>query len=35
MMPGMPEYTSPNTRTHIVHTGGDHASFPQPPVQHS
>ncbi|MFE2185943.1 hypothetical protein [Streptomyces sp. NPDC059455] len=33
MMPGMPEYTSPNTGTHIVHTGGDHASYLQLPVQ--
>ncbi|MEA5360305.1 CocE/NonD family hydrolase [Amycolatopsis sp., V23-08] len=35
MMPGMPEYTSPNTGTHIVHTGGEHASYLQLPVQKS
>ena len=33
MMPGMPEYTSPNSGTHIVHTGGDHASYLQLPVK--
>ena len=35
MMPGMPEYTSPHTGTHIVHTGGEHASYLQLPVQSS
>ena len=33
MMPGMPEYTSPNGGTHIVHTGGDLASYLQLPVE--
>ena len=33
MMPGMPEYTSPNVGTHVVHTGGDHASYLQLPYQ--
>ncbi len=33
MMPGMPEYTSPNTGAHIVHTGGEHASYLQLPVK--
>ena len=33
MMPGMPEYISPNVGTHIVHTGGDHASYLQLPVK--
>ena len=35
MMPGMPEYQSPNGGTHIVHTGGDHASYLQLPLQKS
>ncbi|MTD54028.1 CocE/NonD family hydrolase [Amycolatopsis pithecellobii] len=35
MMPGMPEYTSPYQGTHIVHTGGEHASYLQLPVQNS
>ena len=33
MMPGMPDYTSPYAGTHIVHTGGDYASYLQLPVQ--
>lgn len=33
MMPGMAEYTSPNAGAHIVHTGGDHASYLQLPVR--
>ncbi|MCK1992348.1 CocE/NonD family hydrolase [Peribacillus muralis] len=33
MMPGNLEYTSPNTGTHIVHTGGDHASYLQLPIK--
>lgn len=32
MMPGITEYVSPNTGTHVVHTGGDHPSFLQLPV---
>ena len=32
MMPGLPEYTSPFTGTHIVHTGGDNPSYLQLPV---
>lgn len=35
MMPGMPEYTSRNRGTHVVHTGGKHASYLQLPVQGS
>jgi hypothetical protein len=35
MMPGMPEYTSPLGGTHIIHTGGETASFLQLPVQTS
>jgi uncharacterized protein len=35
MMPGMPESTSPYKGTHIVHTGCDHASYLQLPVQSS
>ncbi|MCF7553683.1 CocE/NonD family hydrolase [Pseudonocardia sp. WMMC193] len=35
MMPGMPEYTSPNVGTHIVHTGGDHASYLQLPCKNA
>ncbi len=33
MMPGMAEYTSPFGGTHIVHTGGNHASYLQLPIQ--
>ncbi len=33
MMPGIMEYTSPNTGTHIVHTGGEHASYLQLPIK--
>lgn len=33
MMPGMAEYTSPNGGTHIVHTGGNHASYLQLPIK--
>ena len=33
MMPGVPEYTSPNTGTHIVHTGGDSGSYLQLPIK--
>jgi predicted acyl esterase len=33
MMPGMPEYISPYSGTHILHTGGDHASYLQLPYQ--
>lgn len=32
-MPGTPEYTSPNIGTHIMHTGGDHASYLQLPMK--
>ena len=35
MMPGTPAYVSPHTGTHIVHTGGQYASYLQLPVQHS
>ena len=35
MMPGLTEYTSPHTGTHIVHTGGNRASYLQLPVHHS
>ena len=33
MMPGLPEYTGVNAGTHIIHTGGEHASYLQLPVQ--
>ncbi|WP_367038862.1 CocE/NonD family hydrolase [Streptomyces sp. Je 1-332] len=32
MMPGTREYTPANTGQHIIHTGGDHASYLQLPV---
>ncbi|WP_077035057.1 CocE/NonD family hydrolase [Pelomonas sp. KK5] len=32
MMPGMPPYTSPNTGAHLVHTGGQRASYLQLPL---
>ena len=35
MMPGNREYTSPvNEGRHVIHTGGEHASYLQLPVQH-
>jgi predicted acyl esterase len=33
MMPRLVEYTPANTGRHIIHTGGDHASYLQLPVQ--
>ncbi|MFB7421021.1 CocE/NonD family hydrolase [Streptomyces sp. NPDC056210] len=33
MMPGNREYTPANSGRHIIHTGGDHASYLQLPVQ--
>ena len=33
MMPGLPEYTGANAGQHIIHTGGEHASYLQLPVQ--
>ncbi len=33
MMPGMREYTPANCGQHIIHTGGEHASYVQLPVQ--
>ena len=33
MMPGIAEYTSPHRGTHIVHTGGERASYLQLPVK--
>ncbi|MFJ3394970.1 CocE/NonD family hydrolase [Leifsonia aquatica] len=33
LMPGIREYTGANSGTHVVHTGGEHASYLQLPVQ--
>ncbi|WP_406314442.1 CocE/NonD family hydrolase [Streptosporangium sp. NBC_01639] len=33
MMPGLVEYTPANSGQHIIHTGGEHASYLQLPVQ--
>jgi uncharacterized protein len=33
MMPGLREYHPANSGSHVIHTGGDHASYPQLPVQ--
>ncbi|MFF7332003.1 CocE/NonD family hydrolase [Streptomyces sp. NPDC090306] len=33
MMPGIREYTPANSGQHVVHTGGDHASYLQLPVK--
>lgn len=33
MMPGIREYTPANSGEHIIHTGGEHASYLQLPVQ--
>lgn len=33
MMPGIQEYISPNAGTHILHTGGNHASYLQLPYK--
>ena len=33
MMPGIREYTAANSGRHVIHTGGDHASYLQLPVQ--
>lgn len=33
MMPNMGVYTSPNGGTHIVHTGGDYASYLRLPIK--
>ncbi len=33
MMPGIGEYVGTNTGQHIIHTGGDHASYLQLPIQ--
>lgn len=32
-MPGIREYTPANTGAHIIHTGGEHTSYLQLPVQ--
>ncbi|GAB3470608.1 CocE/NonD family hydrolase C-terminal non-catalytic domain-containing protein [Kineococcus endophyticus] len=32
LMPGIEEYTGANAGTHVVHTGGEHASYLQLPV---
>ncbi|MFB7031966.1 MULTISPECIES: CocE/NonD family hydrolase [unclassified Streptomyces] len=33
MMPGIREYTTPHSGQHIIHTGGEHASYLQLPVK--
>lgn len=33
MMPGIREYTGANSGQHVIHTGGDHASYLQLPIQ--
>lgn len=33
MMPGIQEYTPANSGQHIIHTGGERASYLQLPVQ--
>ncbi len=33
MMPRLVEYTPANNGQHIIHTGGEHASYLQLPVQ--
>ncbi len=33
MMPGIEEYVGANTGQHVIHTGGDHASYLQLPIQ--
>ena len=33
LMPGIREYVGANTGTHVIHTGGEHASYLQLPVQ--
>lgn len=33
MMPGSREYTPANSGQHIIHTGGDHASYLQLPIK--
>ncbi|TFD58958.1 CocE/NonD family hydrolase [Cryobacterium suzukii] len=33
MMPGLPEFVGANAGTHIIHTGGEHSSYLQLPVQ--
>ncbi len=33
MMPGIREYTPANSGQHVIHTGGEHASYLQLPVQ--
>ncbi|MER5437767.1 CocE/NonD family hydrolase C-terminal non-catalytic domain-containing protein [Streptomyces sp. NPDC002790] len=35
MMPGNREYTPANSGRHIIHGGGDHASYLQLPVKHA
>ena len=33
LMPGIREYIGANTGTHVIHTGGTHASYLQLPVR--
>jgi predicted acyl esterase len=33
IMPGIPEYTGANSGQHVIHTGGQHASYLQLPLQ--
>lgn len=35
MMPGAQEYVPANSGTHVIHTGGDHASYLQLPIKGS
>ncbi|AIY03199.1 putative hydrolase, CocE/NonD family [Arthrobacter sp. PAMC 25486] len=35
MMPGAQEYVPANSGTHVIHTGGDHASYLQLPIKDS
>ena len=35
MMPGIREYTGANAGTHVIHTGGRHASYLQLPIQNT
>ena len=33
LMPGIREYIGANSGQHVIHTGGEHASFLQLPIQ--
>jgi predicted acyl esterase len=34
LMPGIDEYVGANSGQHVIHTGGEHASYLQVPIQH-